>query len=232
MRRHCTNNRLLRSTGERATVWNTAAYAEPISGHAARRSVTAAPILRSAAQRILFRSESTFLRCHTLLLSERRPPTPSGQRPARCLLRGDQVLRVGRDGYQQVQVRTQLSLTLIAERSRRSSPSTPAGGNTNSDSVNPRRSPNSTIVSVTDPCVYRPPISLKSWTRSKDSLISRVGSPIDSEVDLFLKLSRCSMWFRDFTRPCHLPRGFIVPCSSQFSKRSDTPYRGYESMRL
>lgn len=106
--RHRTNNRLLQSTGERATVWNTAAYAEPISGHAARRSDTAAPILRSTAQRILFRSESTFLRCHTLLLSERRSLTSPGQRPARCLLRRNQVLRAGRDGYQQVQVRTQL----------------------------------------------------------------------------------------------------------------------------
>lgn len=102
--RHRTNNRLLQSTGERATVWNTAAYAEPISGHVAGRSDTTAPILRSTAQRILLRSKSTFLRCHTLLLSERWPSTPPGQRPARCLLRRNQVLWAGRDGYQQVQV--------------------------------------------------------------------------------------------------------------------------------
>jgi len=59
--------------GERYEVRNAAANVEPVPGHAAGRPVSTDAVLRPTAQRVLLRQEPADVRCHSLLLPERRP---------------------------------------------------------------------------------------------------------------------------------------------------------------
>lgn len=59
--------------GEWYEVRDAAADVEPVPGHAAGRPMSADAVLRPTAQRVLLRQEPADVRCHSLLLPERRP---------------------------------------------------------------------------------------------------------------------------------------------------------------
>lgn len=99
--------------GERTAVRDAAANAQPVSRHAARGPGPPHSILRPAAQRVLLRPKPAQFWRHPLLLPEWRPPPEAGQRPTRCLLRGDQVLRAWGNRHQQIQVKTNAHSPLI-----------------------------------------------------------------------------------------------------------------------
>ncbi|GIY60602.1 hypothetical protein CDAR_607621 [Caerostris darwini] len=105
LRAHPSRPRLLRAgrdQRERAPVRDAAADAEPVPGHPAGGPGSADPVLRPAAQRVLLRPEPALLRRHPLLLPERGAASAARERAAGRIRRGNQVLRAGRDGVQQV----------------------------------------------------------------------------------------------------------------------------------
>lgn len=91
--------------GEWSEVRNSAADVEPVPGHAARGPRETDPLFRSVTERVLLRQEQAELRRNPLLLPKRGPPPTTCERSLRRILRGDQVLRIRRTGYKQIQVK-------------------------------------------------------------------------------------------------------------------------------
>lgn len=99
--------------GERFEVRNSAADVEPVPGHAARGPRETDPLFRSVTQRVLLRQEQAELRRDIILLSKRRTPQTTSERSFRRLLGGDQVLRIRRAGYQQIQVKKYIEFFFV-----------------------------------------------------------------------------------------------------------------------